>query len=244
VVIGVIAVLIALLLPALQRARAHALKLQCLTQLRQFGLYVQMYENANKGAMIPYVIEDFSPTGYNGGYHWPQFLWEFSDYRTFDHSWPPFPSFAFGKGMLFCPARDPATDPPRGPSEPPSTPDGWWIYGHYHYSMTLFISCYWPGPPPLLTQGPAWPRVHFIRHSSDVIYISDGSGPGLLPWAGALPWYGHVKQANFLYVDGHCASLFPDAVNPPGQPLYPLMFEPWHGAGDPFLLGIPRELSP
>src|SRR5436190_661379 len=43
VVIAVIAVLIALLLPALNRARAVSIRIRCLATLRQYGLTNQMY---------------------------------------------------------------------------------------------------------------------------------------------------------------------------------------------------------
>src|SRR3954465_964513 len=49
VVIGIIALLIAILLPALGAARAQAVKLKCLAQLREIGMVTQQYANANKG---------------------------------------------------------------------------------------------------------------------------------------------------------------------------------------------------
>jgi prepilin-type N-terminal cleavage/methylation domain-containing protein len=49
VVIGVIAVLISLLLPALNRARAAAQSTQCLSNLRSFGQAALMYANDNRG---------------------------------------------------------------------------------------------------------------------------------------------------------------------------------------------------
>ena len=49
VVIGIIATLIALLLPALSRARAHASMVQCAANLHQIGMAVVMYTNNNHG---------------------------------------------------------------------------------------------------------------------------------------------------------------------------------------------------
>jgi type II secretory pathway pseudopilin PulG len=64
VVIGIIAVLISLLLPALGRAREQAKSVQCLSNLRQLGIVYQMYANDNKD-QIPIGYEGTSPwTGY------------------------------------------------------------------------------------------------------------------------------------------------------------------------------------
>jgi prepilin-type N-terminal cleavage/methylation domain-containing protein/prepilin-type processing-associated H-X9-DG protein len=49
VVVGIIAVLIALLLPSLNRAREHARRTVCLSNLRQLAQAVMMYNNENNG---------------------------------------------------------------------------------------------------------------------------------------------------------------------------------------------------
>src|ERR1051326_347951 len=48
-VIGIIAILIALLLPALQRARESSRQVQCATQLRQLGQGLMNYATSNHG---------------------------------------------------------------------------------------------------------------------------------------------------------------------------------------------------
>src|SRR5258705_1407028 len=53
VVIGIIALLIAVLLPVLGRAREQAATTKCLAQLRQIGQAAAMYTNDNKGFTLP-----------------------------------------------------------------------------------------------------------------------------------------------------------------------------------------------
>jgi prepilin-type N-terminal cleavage/methylation domain-containing protein/prepilin-type processing-associated H-X9-DG protein len=52
VVIGIIAILVSLLLPALRKARLQALSVQCLSNLRQVGMALQRYGNDYK-QMLP-----------------------------------------------------------------------------------------------------------------------------------------------------------------------------------------------
>jgi prepilin-type N-terminal cleavage/methylation domain-containing protein/prepilin-type processing-associated H-X9-DG protein len=53
VVIGIIALLISILLPALSRAREASYQTQCLSNQRQVGLYLAMYANENRGFLPP-----------------------------------------------------------------------------------------------------------------------------------------------------------------------------------------------
>jgi prepilin-type N-terminal cleavage/methylation domain-containing protein/prepilin-type processing-associated H-X9-DG protein len=50
VVIGIIALLISILLPSLNRARETANRVKCASNLRQLGQAIQLYANENKGA--------------------------------------------------------------------------------------------------------------------------------------------------------------------------------------------------
>lgn len=67
VVIGIIAVLISVLLPALNKARAAASRVQCLSNLRQSGAAFILYANDNKGQLpLGYVRNKW--TGYAAYY--------------------------------------------------------------------------------------------------------------------------------------------------------------------------------
>lgn len=56
IVIAIIAVLVAMLLPSLARARAQATQLQCASNERTIGQAMLMYSNDNGGAIIPTVV--------------------------------------------------------------------------------------------------------------------------------------------------------------------------------------------
>src|SRR5438874_5138836 len=72
VVIGIIAVLIGILLPALNKARAQAKVVQCQSNLRSIGQGIQLYVIANKGS-LPYgfwgggIDPATGPAGFNSG---------------------------------------------------------------------------------------------------------------------------------------------------------------------------------
>jgi len=54
VVIGIIAVLVAILLPALNKARASAQQVQCASNMRQIGAAMISYANENPGGYLPF----------------------------------------------------------------------------------------------------------------------------------------------------------------------------------------------
>jgi prepilin-type N-terminal cleavage/methylation domain-containing protein/prepilin-type processing-associated H-X9-DG protein len=63
VVIGIIAVLIAILMPALARARAAAANVKCLSNLKQIGIAANIYANEHKGSFaVPYILATTGPS--------------------------------------------------------------------------------------------------------------------------------------------------------------------------------------
>jgi prepilin-type N-terminal cleavage/methylation domain-containing protein len=58
VVIAIIGILIALLLPAIQAARAAARRTECANKIRQLGIAFQTYADANKGMFPPGMVKN------------------------------------------------------------------------------------------------------------------------------------------------------------------------------------------
>jgi prepilin-type processing-associated H-X9-DG protein len=61
VVIGIIALLIAMLMPALTRARGQALSLKCKAQMRDVGLVLRVYSQEYRGVLFPIGQEYINP---------------------------------------------------------------------------------------------------------------------------------------------------------------------------------------
>src|SRR4051794_32491908 len=76
VVIGIIAVLVGLLLPALNRAREHSRTARCLSNLRQIGQAMNMYSAENKGFIVPGSVQWYTttPAGGRGEENWATML--------------------------------------------------------------------------------------------------------------------------------------------------------------------------
>src|SRR5580765_9049928 len=65
VVIGIIALLISILLPSLNRARETANRVKCSSNLRQIGQALLLYSNDNKGN-YPRCVQNSPPQAGNG----------------------------------------------------------------------------------------------------------------------------------------------------------------------------------
>ena len=91
VVIAIIAILAAMLLPALGKARATAKKISCLNNLKQMGLMTALYGDDYDGA-IPSKTNNTYPVA-----------WENNPIH-FDTAWYHLvPGLEYGTGIMFCP---------------------------------------------------------------------------------------------------------------------------------------------
>ena len=210
VVIGIIAVLIALLIPVLDRARESAKQVQCLSNLRQLATAFVMYANENHGSLPGPALREGLPT----------YPWDWVYFRSrngMDVNQSPINTYLgradrLNESVLRCPSYD--------VSFRPAT----WGNTAYRYSfsfnayMSGFINSFFDGGPIRISQ---------VHHSSQKIMlveedestINDGTWWPLGDWmsirhdrrralpdsdprAGS-PIPNPDRRGNAVFVDGH-----------------------------------------
>ena len=107
VVIGIIAILISVLMPALSASRRQADSVKCKAQLRDIGYHLLMYTNENNGYLFP--------KGWGGATH-PAYCWPMYVGFQFSHpaiptprppnnsNWPPDVIASYVPPIMRCPS--------------------------------------------------------------------------------------------------------------------------------------------
>jgi prepilin-type processing-associated H-X9-DG protein len=205
VVVAVIAILAALLLPALASAKQQAHAVKCTSNQRQLGLAAQMYFDDHDGLAFPYRL--YATNG--GVLYWFGWIQNGADgNRDFDARLGPLYDYVNGLGVEICPSLDYRSAvfkfKARGAA--------------YGYGYNVYVS----------TNAPAQPRnVESIRNPGDISLFADaaqinnflapaspthpmleeffyvdaggGSGPSSYPNG----HFRHQRRANVAFLDGH-----------------------------------------
>ncbi len=226
VVIGIIALLISILLPALNKARAAAQTLVCLSNQRQIGLALEMYTNATRW----YPIQTFDGSVTSKQYFIPAILYRdkwLQNYKV----WicPRSPNGEdFDDWYTETPAADWTAQqwPPDyahasyGYSHDCFTVNGAW--GHYDWVSSLAVQI--PKPHNAATL-----RARSLKPMSELAILSDASwiclegAQFIQPTSGysRLEFRHPGKRINLLFGDGHAQTVDYD-VN-----IFATRFSPW-----------------
>jgi prepilin-type N-terminal cleavage/methylation domain-containing protein/prepilin-type processing-associated H-X9-DG protein len=194
VVIGVIAILIALLLPALKRAREQAQSIACMNILRQYGTFQRLYAHENKG-LCPGTTVSYIDAGVPKTTPWTRFF--------------PFVEMMAPKGVA-----DPRTQARERMKCPacPNTADGWTITMAQATKLVWIHILSTPRASDVLIASDT-------RGEGNIEGKANGStttlAPEVIPGSGFTPgppaiWFGHnggvagdKGTANLLMADSH-----------------------------------------
>lgn len=225
VVISIIAILMAIIMPALSTAREQARRIQCLSQLKDMGTMLNLYIADNNGRMVS--------AGYYGGGRWWDQLGRYYGKTTNNSG-----ENRYGFKVFMCPTQWNMTDVSKmGPgfNKDNANDDGTVDLGPSHmYNYNTHFAC--PYDPATKTK--SFPQYWWTKHSSiqtpstlPVFWDRDayvpipkavgygnphynlykfgwaGGDPRSLRHSESGPAANHGKNISYLFADGHASAM-------------------------------------
>lgn len=219
--VAAIALLVAVLTPALSRARAQARRVRCLANLHQLGHALHMYALDHRGRVLPLAYWKTSTDAPFVTYWWGQDLPGGIDH-TKGFTWPYLGSELRDAGVYECPVQ------PRGSYEVSQGQSGT-VSSTYGYNGYFLSPAYTPGWAATIQHRP-WQSLDTMPEPSRVFAFADT----MIDWFGKLKncalldpprtfkkggaWapnlapttsFRHYGSTNAVFADGHAAGRAP-----------------------------------